>query len=249
MKDKIHTIPIREAFESGDECPFCRMEREAEQRSIRFFAGPGASYMEPQIRSITTQAGFCRQHMKGLYDYGNALGSALMLQSYYACLLNELQSPKNREIPPKKSRFRRRKQQTGTSDWQRLQERVDSCVICDRVADTMARYWSVFFDLLAEEEFRHAVENSKGFCLRHFAQLLQMAEELLPQARREWFYPAMYTLMDNNLRRVKKDLDWFVAKHDYRNAEAPWHDSLDALPRAMQKLEGLYPADPPYRKD
>ena len=84
MKEQIHTIPVNEAFDAGDECPFCFMERQLERSAIRYFAGPGASYMEPDVRLTTDKAGFCREHMKKLYDYGNTLGSALMLQTYFA---------------------------------------------------------------------------------------------------------------------------------------------------------------------
>ena len=79
MKEKLYTIPVNEGFEAEDECPFCAMERKEEQRAIRYFAGPGASYMEPDVRASTDKAGFCGVHMKKLYDYGNALGCALML--------------------------------------------------------------------------------------------------------------------------------------------------------------------------
>ena len=51
------------------------------------------------------------------------------------------------------------------------------------------------------------------------------------------------------LIRVKEDLDWFVAKYDYRNAGADWKNSRDALQRTIQKLEGIHPADPPYRME
>ena len=54
-------------------------------------------------------------------------------------------------------------------------------------------------------------------------------------------------LMEENLFRVKGDLDWLVAKYDYRNASKPWGTAKDALPRAMQKLQGIYPTDEPYR--
>ena len=53
MREKIDTIPINDAFASGDECPFCYLERQAEQRAIKYTIGPGASYMEPEIRAIT----------------------------------------------------------------------------------------------------------------------------------------------------------------------------------------------------
>ena len=219
MKEKIYTIPVNEAFDSGDECPFCHMEREAEQRAIRYFDGPGASYMEPEIRALTDKTGFCAGHMKKLYEYGNPLGSALMLQTHYAGLLKQ------------------------------LQEQVDACIICDRVQETVKRYYGTFFHLLREPEFRSKVEHSKGFCMKHFAMLLQQAQEHLPSAYQEWFYATVYPVMEKNLVRVKEDLDWMIAKYDYRNAGAPWHNSRDALQRAMQKLEGGYPADPPYRQE
>jgi hypothetical protein len=53
--------------------------------------------------------------------------------------------------------------------------------------------------------------------------------------------------MLENLSRVKGDLDWMIAKYDYRNASKPWGNSRDALQRSMQKLQGIYPADAPYK--
>ena len=79
--------------------------------------------------------------------------------------------------------------------------------------------------------------------------MLQQAERKLPSAQRDWFYPAVFRVMEENWTRVKGDLDWFVAKFDYRNASADWKNSKDAVSRTMQKLEGIYPADPPYKKD
>ena len=67
MKEKLYTIPVNEGFEAEDECPFCAMERKAEQSAIRYYAGPGASYMEPDVRASTDKAGFCGSHMKKLY--------------------------------------------------------------------------------------------------------------------------------------------------------------------------------------
>ena len=34
MKEHIDTIPVNDAFNSGDECPFCYLERKAEQSTI-----------------------------------------------------------------------------------------------------------------------------------------------------------------------------------------------------------------------
>lgn len=250
MKQQIHTIPVVEALEANDECPFCYLERQTEQRAIRYFAGPGASYMEPEIRGLTNRSGFCGQHIKKLFDYGNPLGSALMVQTHCEDILEDLQRQmQDGQIPQKKSRFGRKKEDAAAPYWSHLQQRVDSCVICDRVEEGMTRQYRVFFDLLKDSQFREMIENSKGFCLRHFARLLEEADQFLPNAHREWFYPTVYRLMVEHLQRVKGDLDWMIAKYDYRNADKPWGNSKDALQRAMQKLEGVYPADQPYRSE
>ena len=250
MREQIQTIPVNEAFQSGDECPFCWLERKAEQSAIRYVVGHGASYMEPDVRGATDAKGFCREHMKKIYDYGNILGCALILQTHYAGLLEEFQQEKaGFTMPEKKPLFGRKKTVDSDAYWKRLQEKTGRCYICDKIDYNMERYFHTFFALLKEPEFRQRVESSKGFCLRHFAQLLELAEERLPNGQREWFYPTVYGLMEEHLIRVKEDLDWFVGMFDYRQQGADWKNSKDAVPRTMQKLRGCYPADPPYKAE
>ena len=250
MRETIYTIPVNEGFEAEDECPFCAMERTEEQRAIRYYVGPGASYMEPEVRASTDRAGFCRVHMQKLYDYGNTLGSALILQTYYAGLLEEMQAQlSDYEVCAKPGLFSRKKPRTSDLSYrEQLQARLDSCAVCEKIDYNMDRYFATFFALLKESEFRDKVASCKGFCLRHFARLLETADEYLPESQRQWFQDTILPLMLENLARVKEDLDWLIAKYDYRNAGKPWGNSQDALPRAMQKLQGLHPADGPFRE-
>ena len=48
MKENIATIPLIKAFNTKDECPFCNLEREAEQHAVSFILG--SAYMEDDIR-------------------------------------------------------------------------------------------------------------------------------------------------------------------------------------------------------
>ena len=250
MKEQIHTIPVNEAFDSGDECPFCYLQRQVEQRTIRYVVGPGASYMEPEVRLATDKAGFCREHTKKLYDYGNTLGAALILQTHYARLLEQFRSDAAQFAPPgKKNLLGVRKGGEASQLPHRLHDQACSCYICDKIDYNMERYYHTFCVLAKEPEFRAKAENSQGFCLRHFGELLSAAEERLPNSQYNWFYDTVFHLMETHLIRVKEDLDWLIAKFDYRNASAPWKNSQDALKRAMQKLEGIYPADSPYKQD
>ena len=124
---------------------------------------------------------------------------------------------------------------------------TNACFICGKIEYNMRLCFQTFFALIRDEEFRARVTASKGFCLRHFARLLDTAESELPNSQREWFFREVFALMKDNLTRVKEDLDWLIAKYDYRNAGADWKNSRDALQRTIQKLEGLHPADPPYQ--
>ena len=250
MREQIDTIPVNEAFQSGDECPFCYLERMAEQKAIRYVLGPGASYMEPDVRGVTDRKGFCGSHLKKMYDYGNALGNALIMQTYYAGLLEELELEAQAfRLPDKRPLLGRRKdaQDEHILTWAR--ERESTCYLCDKLQYNMDRYFTTFFALLKEEEFRARVEGSKGFCMRHFVQLMETAHEKLPNAQREWFYTTVIRLMRENLARVKGDIDWFVGMFDYRQAGRDWKNSKDAVSRGMEKLQGLHPADPPYKMD
>ena len=250
MREQIDTIPVNDAFNSEDECPFCFLERQAEKSVIRYVAGPCASYMEPDVRGVTDRVGFCREHTKKLYDYGNTLGAALMLQTHYAGILEEFRQEKeNFQAPEKPGLFRKKKPQQTEPYWKRIRERENSCYICNRIEEDMERYYRTFFVMIKDPEFREKVETGKGFCMCHFSRLLEMAEDKLPSQQREWFYKTVFERMEENLSRVKLDLDWLISKYDYRNAGADWKNSRDALPRAMQKIKGVLPSEPVYKMD
>ena len=250
MKEQIDTIPVNDAFNSEDECPFCWLERQAEQRAMRYVLGPGASYMEPDVRAATDAEGFCRYHLQKMYDYGNALGSALIMQTYFVGMLKRLEVEIDSfQMPGKRSLFSKKKEEEELPILKWVKEKNDSCFLCNRLKYNMDRYYTTFFYLIKDEAFRQKVENSKGFCMHHFAQLLEQAGEKLSNAQREWFYETVLELMRDNLARVQGDLDWFIDKFDYRNASAPWKNSKDAVPRAMEKLRGGHPSDPDYKMD
>lgn len=249
MKEQLDTIPVNEAFETQDECPFCHLERQVEQKAIRYVLGPGASYMEPDVRAATDAMGFCRQHYKKMYDYGNSLGSALMMQTYMVGLQKELDTHlAELETPAPKGLFSK-KQPTELPLLKWVKTKNSSCFLCHKLQYNMNRYYATFFHLIKDGQFREKVENTKGFCMHHFSELLEKAQDKLPNGQIQWFYRTVPTLMRDNLARVQGDLDWFIDKFDYRNASAPWKNAKDAVSRSMQKLKGGHPADTPYKQD
>lgn len=249
MKENIETIPLLKAFEAQDECPFCNLAREAEQHAISFILG--SAYMEDDIREKTDEMGFCRHHFKMMYDYGNRLGNALILSTHLRKLNRELTKEIKDFSPGKSSMLKRLKRTDATAEIEPVTNigiwaarKKDSCYVCDHFNNIYGRYLDTFFDLYRkDEDFRKMFAESKGFCLPHFGDLIEVAERKLTDAQKEEFYPVVFSLMQDNLKRLEDEVCWFVEKNDYRNKEKPWGNSQDSIQRGIQKCTGGYPAD------
>ena len=67
MKEKLYTIPLNDAVNANDECPFCFIERNVEQDLLDYCIGSGSSYMEKDMRAITDEKGFCKDHFNKMF--------------------------------------------------------------------------------------------------------------------------------------------------------------------------------------
>lgn len=249
MKEQLYTIPLNEAVDAKDECPFCYIERSIEQDLLDFVLGAGSSYMEADIRDMTDKAGFCRPHFKKMFDYGNTLGNAWILKTHYMRMIREMKQQFS-GFTPGKSSFKMFSKSADSSNsivnW--IQAKEDSCYICKQYKDTYDRYMDTFFYLFKQDkDFYDKVAASKGFCLSHFKDLCTSADSKLSDKEKADFYKLVMPLMEQNMERLFDDVAWMVEKFDYRNQDADWKNSKDAIQRGMQKLKGGYPADLPYK--
>lgn len=250
MKETLYTIPLNDAVNAEDECPFCFIERQVEQDLLDFILGSGSSYMESDIREATDKAGFCRTHLKKMFDYGNTLGNGWILKTHYIKINQEMAQQFKNYVPSKSTlmgKFKKNSvRQNEIGAW--VEEKEKSCYICNRFAETYDRYMDTFFFMYKKDlEFREKIKQSKGFCLHHFGDLCEASETRLNDKEKKDFYPEMFALMEKNMERLQEDVAWLVDKFDYRNKEADWKNSKDAIQRGMQKLKGGYPADPVYK--
>lgn len=250
MKEQLYAIPLNDAVNAQDECPFCFIHRSIEQDLLDFVLGSGSSYMEADIREQTDKAGFCRYHFQKMFDYGNTLGNAWILKTHYQRMIREMQQEFASFRPGKSSLLGKFKKAEGNENtigmWIRAKE--DSCYICSQYKDTYARYLDTFFYLWKNDEnFRNKVINGKGFCLPHFGDLCEAADRKLSDKEKQDFYDQLLPVMESNMQRISEDVSWLVEKFDYRNKDADWKSSRDAIQRGMQKLKGGYPADPAYK--
>lgn len=256
MKESIYTIPLIDAFRAEDECPFCFIERELEHHAISFILGSGSSYMEDDVRMETDRIGFCRHHYKKMFDYGNRLGMALMLSTHFHRLNQELEEQIHHFSSAKSSFLQRIKKsspapsssKTNIGTW--VTQKESQCYICDHIHQNYPRYLDTFFELyLHNEEFAILFENSKGFCLPHFRDLVESAQIHLKDKEKAAFYGTLFSLMQTNMKRLEEEVSWFVDKCDYRNRDKDWGNSKDSIQRCMQKAGSGYPADPIFKAD
>ena len=249
MKEQLHTIPIADAMANAGECPFCYIERRTEDHAMDYVLGHGASYMEADIRDMTDREGFCRNHFKKMFDYGNSLGNAWILKTLTLRHMNEMTKEFkafNPSASGKKGLFGKNTDGNSIVDW--IEKRESTCFICTSVENTFQSYMNTFFTMYKKDaEFRKQVSETKGFCLTHFKTLLEGADSHLKGNERNDFYNMVLPLMEENMNRVYEDIAWFIEKYDYKNKDADWKDSKDAIQRGMQKLRGSDPSMQPHK--
>lgn len=247
MKERLYTIELTDAIKSGDECPFCYIERNLEHAAIEFVLG--SSYMESDIREKTDRQGFCRKHTKMMYDYGNTLGNAWIIKSRLEYLRDGLKARIEGEIPEKAAAFwGRKKVGKGNGISSFIRDEESHCYICGRIKETYDRVQNTFVYMMKhEKEFLQMLKQSRGCCINHFAGLMEVCERDLNQKEKEALFPVLFSQLEEELRRIQGDIDWMIEKYDYRNADADWKSSRDAVQRAMQKIVGGYPAAPVFK--
>lgn len=252
MKEEIYTIPVTDAFNEVSECPICVLENKLENQYIEYFLGP--SLMEPDCRIETNDKGFCKRHFELLYNrQENRLGLGLTIDTHLFeqnKILNKKLKRNLRlikgehNIPSLKTIFKRYPSSAPIESFinelsSHLKDLEKKCAICDKMEFTMNRYFDVIFYLWTKEkEFRNLFISKKGFCLTHFRQLLDGSKKHLNIKYLPTFIENLLKMQLENMERLQNEVNWFTQKFDYRNADAPWGNSKDAVQRSIEKIVG-----------
>ncbi|MBQ3761353.1 MAG: hypothetical protein II875_04980 [Clostridia bacterium] len=235
MRQHIDTIPVWDAFKLDCECPLCELKSTNEDNYVHSFTG--GSVMEPDVRVEVNMKGFCARHFKLMMVGDRRLGVALMAHTYLKQTMARLgeASQAVQSVPAKGGFFSRKAPSAGVN----LKPLTDSCILCDRLNATMERYVYTTVHLWKKDgSFRAQFKGSKGFCLVHYAELLNAAPEQLSGQELKQFTDMLNEVEMTNLKRVAEEIEWFTLKFDHKNADKPWGNSRDALPRTVLKLRG-----------
>ena len=237
MKEQLYTIPVNEAFESDCECPVCAMHHKLKEGALEFTLGP--SYMEDDIRMVTDRMGFCKDHVKELYDKQNRLGLALMLKTHADKTIQDVEKLA-KGYKPMKAGLLKKADSSGNPLLDYLDKLKESCFVCDKIEKVFDRYIATIFFLYEKEaDFRERVHQGKGFCTEHYALLLREAPKQLSSKYLEEFTKALNKSYLEGMKRVRDDVSWFIDKFDYRYTNEPWKNSKDSLQRMMMKQDSL----------
>jgi hypothetical protein len=241
MKEKIYTIPVTDAYRSVTACPLCALAANVEENALDYYLG--ASLMEPDVRKTTNTTGFCGQHLNRMYGKEiNRLGMGLMLHTHLLDLQRDISEELLHAAPSSGSFLKGRdkdykKNLEALAD--KVEARMDSCIICNKISGTMDRYLDVLLWMFFEDAgFKELFLSKDSHCLYHTAFLLRGAAKHLSQNQASEFVSAFAQQQKNCLTGMIEDMEWFTQKFDYRNKDKSWGNSKDAIPRAISFLSG-----------
>ena len=236
MAEQLYTIPINEAFEEYAGCPMCRLRQKLERQILDYIMG--AAMMEPDIRIVTNQLGFCRSHFHRMLGMGNRLSLALMLESHLQYLRENLPAPDGR----KPGRLGKLKKYDGESPGPELTARANSCYVCQRVADFEQKYVSnVVYIYKKDPSFPDKLRKQPYFCLEHAGALLEAAKNELSEERYLTLSRDLLTKTRDHLSQLKQNVTAFCRSFDHENAGKPLSpEARYAVESAVAFLSGDY---------
>lgn len=222
MREDICTIPISEIFEPKDGCPICRMRDMLENRVTEYITG--AAMMEPDVRIVTNQKGFCYDHFAMMLTKGSRLSNALILESHLKEISKNILRTDGKGVPGKK-------------EIQAAQELDDSCFVCEQIEWAMVRMLDTVYRLWqSEEEFRELYSAQPYICLHHYTRLMSGAVKGVNRKNFDAFSAATSQVAGRYLQQLQGDVTHFCSMFDYRNKGGDWGNSKDAAERAIQFL-------------
>lgn len=234
MKYELETIPVWDGLAHESECFLCDLMQTAEQDSLLFYLG--SSVMNPQTRVEVNKKGFCPDHFDKLVLAGKPQALALLCETYLSTTRDELKSDVRSIAQAKKAKEVHKLTERVIKT---IDERSSGCLICDKMEHRLNRYcFTTAYLWGKDEEFRSALEQSKGVCLHHLKKLLTVGKEALDADKYAEFVKALMVLTEKNLDRIEADVLWMTQKYKSENIDKPWNGCEDAQKRAVQKLIG-----------
>ena len=239
--EKIYTIPVNDAYSQKDLCPLCFLKNKGESDYLEYYLGP--SLMEPDTRTVTNKTGFCPEHMGKLNQAEvNRLGLGLMMHTHLKDITSDISPDIKKTIPNKKELFKGKDKEYKSKLYSladKIDSRVKSCPICEKLDYTMNRYYEVISWMFThDKDFKAKFSDNHCHCLPHTAMLLRTVADKMSQNEAADFLLLISEGFDTSFNELTDDVEWFTLKFDYRNTDKPWGNSKNSIQRSMRMLSG-----------
>lgn len=233
MKYELQTIPVWKAIEADPQCILCHLAKESEQRGLTFFLGN--SIMAPEMRVKLNERGFCGRHFHMLAEGEGKLGYSLALATHFETIAAR-QEQEARRLTAGGGRAAAK---AAREYAQRMRGRNADCLLCERIEANLLNFSYTICRLFADEpEFRAALRDSHGICLRHLPDLVAMGAEILSGRELVEWHKALLELEGRVIRTNMEDLEAFTWQFDYQTQKKTPEHAKDAIARAVQRLAG-----------
>lgn len=221
MQYHIDTGLIYEKFGEDCECPLCLIEKKVQEQFLHEFLNDAV--MEDDSRVQVSEKGFCAKHFDMLFSRPNKLSVALQIETRAKKIAPLFSAVKSAGAAKKRAK--------------EINRALSHCVICDLTEESMEKYYKTVAQMFVrEKEFYKILLGGKGFCARHFSELLKYSSSAGFAAKD--YLAALCAVQERNFKRLQTELKDFCDSHDYRNAYKPLGNSETALPRIRTKIYG-----------
>ena len=230
MKYQLETIPVHDAWASGVPCPLCTLMSEAEERHVEYYLGN--SVMNPETRVLVNKTGFCPHHFSMMREAGHAHHLGLIAHTH-------LQQVRMNMSGALKNLSEQASVKSAAVFASKIRSQSRECLICQSMERDLKRYSYTAVRLFIDErEFRDLFMESRGPCLLHAADLVEIAAEVLKKKDMKFFFAELGTHLGELLEELEADVLRFTQKFDSQNDNIEWGNSRDAHARAVQTLSG-----------
>ena len=227
--EQIFTIPVNEEFDACRDdaacgCPICRLYRRLQRDELDIILG--ASMMEPDIRIMTNEQGFCGRHYEMMLTRKRMLGMGLILESHLAEVNKKIAAKSLLGLP-------------SASSLPKISALNSSCYVCGRIEKNLnAMISTVIYLYENEDEFKVKFSKQPYFCLPHYESMVSYASKKMNKKLFKEFFEAAQKIQNGYAKTLENDVSWFCKKFDYNYENEPWYNSKDSVPRAVRFLTG-----------
>jgi hypothetical protein len=214
-----------------DGCPVCRCVEEDGRRHLDAIMYEQVNDPDTRHR-LHASWGFCNWHTWTLLEVPNAAsGAAIIYEDLIRVFLHRIRRLRDR-APSLRARslarlFRRR---LGPAVVE-LHRRRKACPVCAWCAEAETGYLLTLLRFVDDPQFARAYAQSKGICAPHLLAAVELGAGT----------PGLARLLNHTIAKweeLRKDLDRFISKHDYRNQAGFTEAEASSYRHAFEMLSG-----------